>query len=375
MKHRSIFIASTGQHVGKTTTCLGLISGFKKRFEKVGFMKPVGQEHVEVTTGVHADKDVVLFNDTFDLGGDYENMSPVLFPRGFTREHLDGKHNTALLENKVVSAFHTIQSERDWTIVEGTGHVGVGSIVGLNNARVAKALKTPMILVASGGLGSSFDSLSLNKAMCDHYGVPILGIILNRVYDDKREMVLNYMQKALSSWNVPILGCIPYDEILSNPSMEDYETLFKTELITGREFHFRRFKHKRLVAASKERFEKIIEEGDLLITPATRDDIILAALKRHWQLKIRDPDADMGLGFILTGEVPPSADIVQKMADSNVPMIHVPYSSYETMQKITSFTAKFRKEDKEKVSEGIHVVESHVNFDLIIDQLQKQSMN
>ena len=34
--------------LGKTSTCLALISGLKKRFRKVGFLKPVGQQHVSV---------------------------------------------------------------------------------------------------------------------------------------------------------------------------------------------------------------------------------------------------------------------------------------------------------------------------------------
>lgn len=43
------------------------------------------------------------------------------------------------------------------------GHVGVGSIIGLNNARVAKELGLDMILVSNGGLGSAFDQLELNR--------------------------------------------------------------------------------------------------------------------------------------------------------------------------------------------------------------------
>lgn len=45
---RPIFVAATKQHVGKTTVSLALMSGLKKRFDKVGFIKPVGQQHVEV---------------------------------------------------------------------------------------------------------------------------------------------------------------------------------------------------------------------------------------------------------------------------------------------------------------------------------------
>ena len=41
---RPIFVAATRQHVGKTTVSLALMSGLQKRFNKVGFLKPVGQQ-------------------------------------------------------------------------------------------------------------------------------------------------------------------------------------------------------------------------------------------------------------------------------------------------------------------------------------------
>jgi hypothetical protein len=51
------------------------------------------------------------------------------------------------------------------TICEGTGHAGVGSIVGTGNARVAEELGADVVLVANGGLGRAFDELQLNRAM------------------------------------------------------------------------------------------------------------------------------------------------------------------------------------------------------------------
>lgn len=60
-KKRAIFVAATAQHVGKTTTCLGIVSGLQKRFQRVGFIKPVGQQHVPVDSSLSVDKDVVLF--------------------------------------------------------------------------------------------------------------------------------------------------------------------------------------------------------------------------------------------------------------------------------------------------------------------------
>eukprot|EP00903_Cladosiphon_okamuranus_P012148 g11396.t1 len=51
-----LFIAATRQHVGKTTASLGIISGLKKRFKNVGFIKPVGQQHERMAGGILVDK-------------------------------------------------------------------------------------------------------------------------------------------------------------------------------------------------------------------------------------------------------------------------------------------------------------------------------
>src|SRR5690606_3863083 len=149
--------AATGQNAGKTTTSLGLIAGFQKRQSAVGFMKPVGQEYIEVETGQHAGKDVLLVKSHFPLKDPYEEMSPALLPRGYTRAHLDGRVDHKDLTDKILKCFHSIRKRNQVAVIEGTGHIGVGSIVDLNNAQVAALLKVPIILIASGGLGSSFD--------------------------------------------------------------------------------------------------------------------------------------------------------------------------------------------------------------------------
>ncbi len=363
MKKKAFFIAATGQHVGKTTTCLGLIAGLKRRFKNVGFIKPVGQEHVETESGVKVDKDVFLFKEHFSLKDAYGLMSPVLIPKGFTRKFLDGKVVTQELEEKIESSFRDVSANCDCLVVEGTGHVGVGSIVGLSNAKVAANLDLKMILVASGGLGSSFDALAVNKALCEHYGVEVAGVILNRVHDDKREMVLKYMEKALADWNIPILGCIPYDAFLSNPSMKDFEILFGATLLSGEEHHMRHFRHIRLVATSLKNFRELILPEQLIITPANREDIILATLTKHWDTKIATPKEDLQTGMILTGLTPPKQSIVEALIKANIPMIYAPVTSYKAMEMITSYTVKIRTEDKEKINEAIGLVENHINFD------------
>lgn len=368
--NRAFFVAATGQNVGKTTTCLGLFSGLQKRHPSVGYLKPVGQEHVETESGERVDKDVLLFRSHFKLRDSYEEMSPVLFPRGFTRDYLDGKIAREGLAHKIEHSFRAIASRHPITVVEGTGHTGVGSIVDLNNAQVAAQLRTPLLLVASGGLGSSFDELELNRSHCEKHHVPIAGVILNRVLDDKREMIIQYMTQALARWKVPLLGCIPYDAFLSTPTMGDYEQLFKTSLITGDEYRWRHFEQIRLIATSVEIYRSFILPNQLIITPADREDIVLATLTRYWDLKIAHPDEDLETGIILTGKKPPKESLIEQIRKTHIPMLYVPVSSFIALKMIHASTAKIQREDSAKILEAIKVVESHIDFNRLEQILQ-----
>lgn len=366
----SFFVAATGQNVGKTTACLGLIAGLKKRHASVGFIKPVGQEHIETETGIHVDKDVLLFKSHFKLKDPYEEMSPVLFPRGFTRDYLDGKVDHEDLVQKILNCFLMIRKRNRVTVIEGTGHTGVGSIVDLNNAQVAALLKVPVILIASGGLGSSFDELTLNYITCEKYGVKVAGVILNRVLDAKREMILEYIPKALKRWNLPLLGCIPYSPFLSTPTMSDFEILFQTELLTGAENKLHHFENIRLIAGSVDMYRSRMTSNQLIITPAGREDIILATLTKFWDLKISHPESDLKIGLILTGKNPPKDSIVEQIRKSKLPMIYAPVSNFIALKMINSYTSKFRKDDTAKIEEAIKVVESHIDFEKLEKAIQ-----
>jgi len=364
-----IFIASTGQHIGKTTTCLGIFSGILKRTGKVGFIKPVGQEFVEVGDQARADKDVILFKEKFHLTDSYEHMSPVLFPKGFTRDYIDGKVTLDNLKSAILSSHQALKQSSDFILAEGTGHIGVGAIADIDNAVVAKLMDIPMVLIASGGLGSAFDSLALNKFACDRMGIKIVGVILNRVIDEKREMIIDYMSRALRRWDVPLLGAVPYSQILAHLRMDDYARLFKVPLLTGETHRYRYFNHVRLVATSNEIYEQLIEPRQLTITPASREDIVESTLAKYKDSMKLGSNPGLKPGIMLTGRYEPNPELVKRLADADIPMIYAPVNTFEAMQKITKHTAKIRIEDSEKVNEAIQLVENHTNIDELLNRI------
>lgn len=59
--------------------------------------------------------------------------------------------------------------------------LGVGSVVGMNNADVAGLLGLDVLLVGNGGLGSTYDVMALNKTLCTAGGVRVRAVLLNKV--------------------------------------------------------------------------------------------------------------------------------------------------------------------------------------------------
>ncbi len=147
---RHLYLAATGQNRGKTTVSLGVIDGFRRRGLSTGFIKPVGQRTV-VTDGIPADEDAVLMRSVFDLPERLELMSPVHIPRGFTQAYIDGEV-VEDLGARIRSAHAELAARHEILLVEGTGHAGVGAVIGLSNAVVAAMLGSPAVIVSEGGV-------------------------------------------------------------------------------------------------------------------------------------------------------------------------------------------------------------------------------
>ena len=182
---RRIFVAATRMNDGKTTTCLGLFAALQSLYPRIGFIKPVGQRFIEVQ-GQHVDEDSHLLDTVFNVRVPIESMSPVTVDGTFTRRYLKNPGPTlAQLKDKICRAFDRVSWEKDFTLIEGTGHAGVGSVFDLSNASVAHLLGAKVILVSPGGIGRPIDEIALNKALFDQAGVEIVGAILNKVDPDK----------------------------------------------------------------------------------------------------------------------------------------------------------------------------------------------
>ncbi|MEE9368219.1 MAG: AAA family ATPase [Pontiella sp.] len=238
-----VFIAGERQHAGKTVTSLGVISAICKHIDPadIGYFKPVGQEMITLPNGEKIDKDVQIVKEFTELDmPDLGMLSPVRVVSGVTRDYITGTNQKALTAQFEKSIHKTMESlaHKKLIIAEGTGHPGVGSVIGLSNARVANMLHAKILYLVGGGIGRTLDELEVDLSYFSHHHSRVAGVLFNKVLPKKVNMMKEVLtEKALDrifpEWNpsLKIFGYMPQVKYLNNPSMNLISHSFKQHRI------------------------------------------------------------------------------------------------------------------------------------------------
>jgi hypothetical protein len=247
-------------------------------------------------------------------------------------------------------------------IIEGTGHGGVGSVFDHSNATVAKLLDSGVIIVSSGGVGRPIDEIILNKALFEKEGVKVIGAIINKVLPEKFDKINRLVRKGLARKGVKVLGVVPYNPVLSYPTIRQIieETSFR--LISGEQY-LENTAAKMIVGAMEPHDAiKYIVEDSLLITPGDREDMIMTALGCHkkGQRKI------LVSGMVLTGGMLPAKSIMNVLIESKIPVLLAKEDTYKVVSEIHDLTIKLRPRDIGKINTVINLVKDNVDLKTIL---------
>lgn len=357
-----VFIAATRQNEGKTTTSLGLLAALQRHFPRIGYIKPVGQRFVAVDEHM-IDEDTVLMDAVYRLDCPLVDMSPIAVEPDFTRKYLETANNDALVR-RIQKAFDRVAWERDFVLCEGSGHAGVGSVFDLSNAQIARLLGAKVIIVTGGGIGKPIDEIALNQALFEKEGVPILGVIINKVLEDKLDAISRFARRGLQRRGLDLLGVIPYQPMLCSPSMELVREELKAELLNQPASMDTLVEDVVVGAMSAHNTLKFLQEGTLLITPGDREDIVLAA---GASLVTRGDHALAGI--VLTGGFRPTQNVLKIIDGLSVPVLLAQRDSYRVASKVHDLTVKTRPRDAQKISLIRDVVARSVNVKKILEAL------
>lgn len=359
-----VFVAATKQNDGKTTTSLGLFAALQKRFGRIGFIKPVGQRFIEVE-GRQIDEDSVLIDRTFAVHTPLDAMSPIAVEPDFTRRYIENSNNDALVR-RIQNSFDRATWEKDFVIIEGTGHAGVGSVFDLSNARVAKLLSSKVILVTRGGIGRPIDEVALNMALFEKEDVEVVGVVLNKILPAKYEYVRDFAKRGLERLGIELLGAIPDEPLLANATLGQIRQTIRGTFVNGKERHRRLVKRVIIGAMSSSHVMQHFQPGTLVITPGDREDVILAALST---CSLGENDGNSIAGLVLAADLLPHRSVLDLMTNSEVPIISSPLDSYTVASSIHSMTVKTLPGDVEKIDKIQALIDRHVDVDRMMAKL------
>lgn len=341
---RKIFIAATGQHTGKTTISLSLVHLARQKYARVGFIKPIGPK-CQTFNNIVVDKDAALLARIFGLEKDIALMSPLVLSRGSTKEFLDGARSREEAEQRIVGACRELEKRCDFLVIEGAGHGGVGSVIGLNNARIAALLGAPAVMVAGGGIGSVIDSVELNFPLYQREGVDLRLLLINKLLPKKRGEALGYLQRAFAPRGLKVAGAFDYSPVLAGPTLAHISRLLDQPLQGDRSQRNRIVHHIQLGAASSQKVIDGLLPSTLLVTTSSRDELIVTVSSLYHIPAYREKIA----GLVIPGNAPISEITGQILRESGVPFIRIPVRTAEAFSAITDHVSKISAEDSEKI--------------------------
>ncbi|MGR9051646.1 MAG: dethiobiotin synthase [Gammaproteobacteria bacterium] len=224
MPGKGFFITGTDTGVGKTRTTLALIHAFQASGYTAVGLKPVASGCIETENGFR-NEDAVMLQAQASMVLPYDTVNPYAYLEAVS-PHLAGAANPADT-NKIAAIVADVQAIADIVLVEGAG----GWLAPINIREdiedLAVNLALPVIVVVALRLGCinhaklTFRAVRASGLVCAGWVACCSNFEMRRVGDN--------IQTLLSAIDAPLLGVLPYREILElkGPALFSDKTIKK----------------------------------------------------------------------------------------------------------------------------------------------------
>lgn len=355
----TFFIASTGFGVGLTSTSLGLVRALERTGLKVGFYKPIAQQHPEDTG---PERSTELITRTLHLTPPKPmSLSSV--------EHLLSDGQIDVLMEDVVSRFQQASQGYDVMVVEGMVPTEKVSYASQVNTQLAASLDADIILVSTADLDNTEELADRIEIQAQLFGglqnPRLLGVILNKLRSDDPGQFARNLQNHSPLFrhnNLQILGCIPWNESLNALRMRDVADLMQANIISAGDGEHRRVEDIVLFARAAASSVTLLRPGVLVVTPGDRDDIIMAA-------SLATLNGVPLAGLLLCSDFAPDPrvlELCQGALNKGLPVYAVASNSYNTATRLHNMNREIPLDDHERAENVTNFVASHIRHDLLV---------
>ncbi|MGR9105873.1 MAG: dethiobiotin synthase [Gammaproteobacteria bacterium] len=209
---RYLCILGSASGSGKSTMCAGILAWLLaqgRRPEKLGYIKPMTQciEKQSVTEFCE--------HTAIPCRG----IGSLVFREGFTQDFIAGRTpGSKVLCSRVVEEINGIASGKEIVLIDGVGGPATGSVIGLSNVDIARALDSLVIFVGKPGIGAAIDDSVLCLSYMKSQGVRKVATIYNNLSEPAISKVKQYVVKRMTELlpDVRLPGFVCH-----NPTLEE----------------------------------------------------------------------------------------------------------------------------------------------------------
>lgn len=360
---KSLYIASINARSGKSIIILGIMELLLRYLRKVGFFRPI----IYSGGAMEKDHDINLVLSHYYLGLGYEESY------GVTHHHAQKLINSgkqAQLMEIILNKYKQLEEKCDFVLCEGTDVIAGHGAFGLDmNAAIAANLGCPVFVTANGCKSSVEDIAGLCHLAIETLedrGGDIMGFFVNRADKAAKDDILAVLKENI---NIPdgLFYVIVEEKSLFSPTMSDVKEWLDAKVLYGAKDLDNRIDGYVIAAMQVSNFLNYIKQGNLILTPADRPDVILGAMASR--ISTAYPDIS---GIVLTGgQAPPESirRLVEGWEGIPVPILLAENSTFPTVSSLYELRGKIDPDNPGKIASALGVFESNIDTDELKNKL------
>ncbi|MDP2002436.1 MAG: phosphate acetyltransferase [Desulfurivibrionaceae bacterium] len=352
---QSVYIVAIGPQSGKSVVALGIMELLSRRLRRVGYFRPIIPSHHV------ADNNLQLIKTRYRLQFAYDEMFALSHDEA---QHLSAEGRTDQILKTILDKYKHLESKCDFILCEGTDFSGLSLPFEFEfNAEVVNNLGSPILLLLNCHNKSPKDILDALHVAQESFlkkGCTILASMVNRVDPFLMETVREKLAECGTECGPVYI--LPEEPFLGKPTVGEIARALDARVIMGDPEEMNRgvtdFK---VAAMNLPHFLDHLVEGDLIIAPGDRSDIILGSLAANFSSTY--PSI---AGLLLSGGFVPDAQITLLLEGLSykvtVPIISVRTDTFTTAINASGVPPMLTPENDRKIATALGLFETHVNL-------------
>ncbi len=364
MKIKSLYISSFERGAGTLIVCLGMMQLLKRRYHKVGFFRPI------IKDSYQNDPHIQLLFHQFSLSQDPQESF------GFTLQkfkELSSQNRTNFIIQELIIKLKKLEKEFDFILIAGLNREEINVNLDFDlNLEIAKNLGSPFISIINAKNKTNteiVESIKVEKNSIKDEGIDHFGTFINRVPH------LNFSSlKELLAQNsiVSNFYILPQIDKLESITISDIQKKLEAKLLFGETKNLNReVRNTKIASMTLDNFLKRIEEGDLIIVPGDRSDIIVGSL-----VAVHAKSTPTISGILLTGGIKPKKAIEKLLHgfdNLSIPILAVDTDTYKSTMDVSQIRPIIEAKSYTKIAIALGIFCKYVNKSEITDRLHMNS--